>query len=626
MLHFRCSTTFSFLACRQAEERCLLSSSFSSCGAAVDSFFASHFSSPTPTPTALDPRSFVSALVRCRYVDDIRRVHAIATTTGMMRNLGVANKHIYIYAQHFALAEAYALFLRMGERDNVSWSVVIGAFAKVGDYASCFGTFRDFVRSGSRIDNFTLPFVLRACRDTMSLRLGVEVHNLVFKAGLHSDLFVSAALVDMYARCGDVENARKVFDKMVKRDMVSWTVMISGYADCGNPEESLILFDRMMEEGVAPDKITTVTVVFACAKLGVMHNAKMIHDYISNHKFSVDLILGTAMIDMYAKCGSVDAAREIFDGMRDKNVITWSTMISAYGIHGRGREALELFPLMLQSGIQPNRITCVSILSACSHAGLVDEGLRLFHSMEKEYFIYPDVKHYTCVVDLLGRAGKLKEALELSEKMTVEKDEGFWGALLGACRIHGTTHFAERAAKSLLELNPRIPSYYVLLSNIYANAGRWDDVAKVRELMANKGLRKTPGWTLIEIDKKTHRFRVGDKSNPLSKEIYKTLKVLIEKLELAGYVPDTNFVLHDIDEELKAGILSTHSEKLAIAYGIIATPGGTTLRISKNLRVCGDCHNFTKLASAVTQREIIVRDANRFHHFREGSCSCGDYW
>ncbi|WOK96474.1 hypothetical protein Cni_G05181 [Canna indica] len=379
---------------------------FSSCSAAaaaIDSFLYA-----VDSPVPLDPRSFVSALVRCRSPAEIKPVHALASTTGAMHNLGVANKHMYIYAQHGALADAYALFSRMGARDNVSWSVIIGGFSKVGDYDNCFRIFGDFVRSGSRIDNFTLPFVLRACRDTMSLRLGIEIHHLVFKAGLQSDLFVSAALVDMYARCGDVENARKVFDKMSKRDMVTWTVMISGYAECGNPEESLALFDRMMEEGVVPDKIATVTVAFACSKLG--------------------------------------------------------------------------------------------------------------------------------------------------------------------------------------------------------------------------GLRKTPGWTWIEINGKTHRFRVCDKSHPQSREIYEALKMLIEKLELVGYVPDTNFVLHDVDEELKAGFLYTHSEKLAISYGLIATPDGSVLRITKNLRVCGDCHTFTKLTSAAMQREIIVRDGNRFHHFKEGSCSCGDYW
>lgn len=524
------------------------------------------------------------------------------------------------------MGDAHLLFLRMRERDNVSWSVIVGGFAKIGDYVNCLETFRDFVRSGLRIDNYTLPFALRACRDVQAVDTGMEIHHLVFKFGLSEDVFVLAALVDMYARCGSIEDARKVFDKMLRKDMVSWTVMIAGYAERGNPEESLVLFDRMKEEGVVPDRVTMVTVAFACSKLGAMHKAKIVHDYILRKKHSLNVILGTAMIDMYAKCGSVDSAREIFDCMKERNVITWSSMISAYGIHGNGRMALELFSQMLDSGIRPNRITFVSLLSACSHAGLVAEGRKFFHSMEKVYSVRPDVKHYTCMVDLFGRAGRLHDARELIEGMTVEKDEGFWGAVLGACRIHGDIKFAEYAAKSLLELRPRNSGYYVLLSNIYANAGRWEDVAKVRELMTGRRVKKVPGWTWIEINNKTHKFRVGDKTHPKSKEIYNMLKVLSEELEQAGYIPDTNFVLHDVDEEIKAGFLYTHSEKLAVAFGLIATPEGTTIRMTKNLRICGDCHNFIKMVSAIVHREIVVRDANRFHHFNGGSCSCGDYW
>ncbi|KAH0459261.1 hypothetical protein IEQ34_012075 [Dendrobium chrysotoxum] len=570
----------------------------------------------------LDPRSFVSFLVQCQSHFQIKKVHALAITTAMIENLGVINKLIYIYAQHKAIADAYFLFFRMKERDNISWSVIIGGFSKVGDNYNCLKTFKEFLLSGLSMDNYTLPFALRACRDTLSPHTGKEIHLLVYKFGLQSDVFISAAIVDMYSKCGHVEDARKVFDKMPKRDLVTWTVMISCYAECGSPEESMALFDRMKDNGIVPDKVSMVTVVFACAKLGAMHRAKMIRDYIWRRKFSLDVILGTAMIDMYAKCGSVDAAREIFDQMKEKNVISWSSMISAYGVHGRGREALQLFPQMLQSGIRPNRITFVSIFSACSHSGLIEEGRQFFNSMERDYFVEPDVKHYTCMVDLLGRAGRLDEVLELTEQMKVDKDEGFWGAILGACRIHGDIGLAEKAAKCLLELGPRNSGYYVLLSNIYANAGKWEEVAKVRQMMTGRGVKKTPGWTWIEINNKIYQFIVGDKSHPQFKEIYEMLKLLVERLELAGYVPDTSFVLHDIDEELKAEFLYTHSEKLAIAFALIATTEDTAIRMTKNLRICGDCHTFIKMVSNIVQRNIVVRDSIRFHHFSKGSCSC----
>ncbi|KAK8953152.1 Pentatricopeptide repeat-containing protein [Platanthera guangdongensis] len=573
-----------------------------------------------------NPRSFLASLVQCRNHFQIKQVHALAITTAMIENLGVANKFVYLYAEHRAMADSHFLFSRMKERDNISWSVIVGGFSKVGNNCRCLETFREFFRSGLLMDNYTLPFAFRACRDTHSLRTGQELHHLVYKFGLQWDVFISAAIVDMYCRCGKVEDARKVFNRMRKRDLVTWTVMISGYADCGDPEESVALFDQMREKGIVPDKVTMVTVVYACAKLGAMHMATTIHDYVQRRKFSLDVILGTAMIDMYAKCGSADAAREIFDQMKEKNVISWSSMISAYGVHGRGKEALQLFSQMLQSGIKPNRITFVSIFNACSHSGLVEEGRQIFKSMEREYFVEPDVKHYTCMVDLLGRAGRLDEVLEWADWMKVDKDEGFWGAILGACRIHGDIVLAEKAAKNLLGLGPNNSGYYVLLSNICANAGKWEEVARVRQLMNGRSVKKNPGWTWIEINSKRYQFRVGDKSHPQYQDIYEMLNVFSEKLKLAGYVPNTNFVLHDVDEELKEQFLFTHSEKLAIAFALIATSEGDTIRMTKNLRICGDCHTFTKMASSVAQRDIVVRDSNRFHHFTKGSCSCGDYW
>ncbi|KAI3742365.1 hypothetical protein L1987_60045 [Smallanthus sonchifolius] len=322
----------------------------------------------------------------------------------------------------------------------------------------------------------------------------------------------------MYAKCGVIDDARKLFDMMMEKDLTTWTVMIGAYAACGNANESLVLFDQMQEHGILPDKISMVTFVNACAKLGAMNKAKVIHDLIRKQYHSLDVILGTAVIDMYAKCGSIDSAREIFDKMRDKNVISWSAMIAAYGYHGQGQKALELFPLI--------------------HSGLVQEGLEIFSLMQEKYFIKPDVKHYTCMVDLLGRVGKLDQALNMIENMKVEKDVGLWAALLSACRIYNHVEMAQKAAESLIEIQPHKPSHYVMLSNIYAKAGKWENMANIRAQMTLKRPQK--------------------------------LKSLVQKLEDSGYVPDTEFVLHDVSEELKLGNLYAHSEKLAIAYGLIS--------------------------------------------------------
>lgn len=581
---------------------------------------------PQPLLSRSRPKFYVTALLSSRNISHIREVHAQVVVNGMLQNLTVANKLLYMYAQRRVLGDAYALFGGMGERDSVTWSVMVGGFVNVGDFTNGFATFRELIRSGVTPDIYTLPFVIRVCRDMMDLKMGRLVHDIVLKHGLLADNFACAALVDMYAKCKVVDDARQLFDKMQNRDLVTWTVMIGAFAECRNADESLVLFDWMIEEGVVPDKVAMVTIVNACAKLGAMHRARLVHYYICRNKFSLDVILGTAMIDMYAKCGCIDSAREIFDRMQVKNVITWSAMIAAYGYHGHGRKAIDIFHMMLNSGVSPNVITFVSLLYACSHSGLIEEGLRFFSLMWDEFSVRADVKHYTCMVDLLGRAGRLDEALELVESMAVEKDERLWGALLGACRIHGNIDLAEKAVNSLLELQPENAGHYVLLSNIYARAGRWKDVAKMRDLMSQRRLKKVPGLTWIEVDNKTYQFSTGDTTHPWSEKIYAMLESLGKKLELAGYVPDTNFVLHDVDEEVKLGMLYSHSEKLAIAFGLIATADGTPIRITKNLRVCGDCHTFTKFVSAITQRVIIVRDVNRFHHFREGTCSCGDYW
>ncbi|KAG6386214.1 hypothetical protein SASPL_155105 [Salvia splendens] len=549
-------------------------------------------------PVSEFPKKFkLLSLPKCKNISQLRKLHCELIVNGLISELSTANKILHAYTLHKDLESSYALFCDVNVKNSYFWSVMIGGFARAGEFLSCCRVFRDYVRSGDLPDDYTLPVVIKICRNFMDLGMGRLLHCFVFKCGFCCNTFVAAALMDMYAKCKVIGDAGRVFDEMPERDLVSWTVMIGAYTECGNPEEGLELFDRMREGGIVPDKIVMVNVVNASAKLGSMHKARVVDEYVKVMGFSLDVILGTAMIDMYAKCGSLELAREKFDGMRERNVVSWSAMIAAYGYHGEGREALDLFGMMLGNGVLPNNITFVSLLHACSHSGLVDKGLEIFSLMQDKYGVRPDVKHFTCVVDLFGRSGKLERALSLIEDMNIEKDAGLWAALIGACRIHGDVELAEKAATSLLELQPQNAGHYILLSNIYAKAGRWKEVAKVRELMTRQRIKKIPGWTWIEVDNKIHKFGVGDHTHVQSREIYEQLKQLREKLELAGYVPDTNFVLHDIDDELKLDILHTHSEKLAIAFGLIATPEGTPIRITKNLRVCGDCHTFIKFVS-----------------------------
>lgn len=338
------------------------------------------------------------------------------------------------------------------------------------------------------------------------------------------------------------------------------------------------------------------------------------------------VIVGTSIIDMYCKCGQVDLAGKAFNQMKEKNVRSWTAMIAGYGMHCRAREALDLFYKMIKAGVRPNYITFVSVLSACSHAGLVQEGWHWFNTMSHEFNIEPGVEHYGCMVDLLGRAGKLKEAYDLIEGMKVKPDFVVWGSLLGACRIHKNVELGEIAAKKLFALEPNNCGYHVLLSNIYANAGRWEDVERTRSLMKNRRLAKTPGFSLVELKGKVHAFLVGDKEHPQHEKIYEYLEELNVKLQEVGYVTDMTSVIHDVDQEEKEMTLRIHSEKLAVAFAIMNSVPGSTIRIIKNLRVCGDCHTVIRLISKVVDREIVVRDSKRFHYFKDGLCSCGDYW
>uniref|UniRef100_A0A2P2II36 Pentatricopeptide repeat-containing protein At5g66520-like n=1 Tax=Rhizophora mucronata TaxID=61149 RepID=A0A2P2II36_RHIMU len=428
------------------------------------------------------------------------------------------------------------------------------------------------------------------------------------------------------AKCGVVSEARELFNDMQVKDEITWSAMIDGYVKGGCFKEALEVFVVMQREEIRPSKFALSSGLAACANLGALGQGRWVHAYLEKNFIKLDSISGTALVDMYAKCGRVDMAWDVFEKMRVKEVFTWNAMISGLALNGRAEEAIEFFFRMLRGNFRPNGITFVGVLNACAHAGMVSRGLEIFHSMKTVFDVEPEMEHYGCLVDLLGRAGHLAEAEDLILSMPMKPSAAVWGALLGACRKHGDVELGERVGKILLELEPLNSGRYALLSNIYAKAGRWDDVADVRKLMKERGVKTTPGSSVIELEGIVHEFKMGDGSHPQMKEIYLMLKSVIERLETEGYLPNTSQVLFDIDEEEKQTSLKYHSEKLAIAFGLISTKPGTTIRVVKNLRVCEDCHSATKLISRVYGREIIVRDRVRYHHFRNGMCSCNDFW
>jgi pentatricopeptide repeat protein len=402
--------------------------------------------------------------------------------------------------------------------------------------------------------------------------------------------------------------------------------MVSGYVRNGEHEYALLTFRSMLREQIMVDRFSVTSILSACANLGILLLGQNIHAHIQKIGYTLDVHLGSSHIDMYAKCGSLNAAWMIFKQTNDPNVVLWTSMISACALHGQGREAIRLFELMIKEGIKPNEVTFVVVLNACSHAGLIEEGCNIFSLMKEVYGIKPGSEHFTCMVDLYGRAGRLDETKEFIHANGISHLSSVWKSFLSSCRLHKNLELGKWVSENLLRLEPSDEGPYVLMSNMCAVNLRWEEAAQMRRLMQQRGINKVPGQSWIQLKNQVHSFVMGDRCHPHSTEIYSYLDELIARLKEIGYSTDAKLVMQDVEEEQGEVLLGHHSEKLAIAYGIISTASGIPIRVMKNLRVCSDCHNFIKYTSQLLVREIIVRDLHRFHHFKHGSCSCGDYW
>eukprot|EP01018_Ginkgo_biloba_P036306 Gb_38750 [translate_table: standard] len=564
----------------------------------------------------------VDMYIKCGSLGNARQVFDKMS----MRDISSWNTIVTGYVKFGSLESARHLFDKMPERDGVSWNGMIAGYAQNGHLEAALRLFCQMQCEGIRPDQFTFCSVLCACANLPVLEQGKQVHTQIIKTDFESNVFVGSALIDMYAKCGSIYVARHVFDNMPERNVVSWNAMVAGYSQQWRGEEAVNVFCQMRLAGMKPNQFSFGSVLNACSSLAALEQGKHVHADIIKSGFESNVFVGSALIDMYAKCGCIEDARRVFDKMPQRNLVSWTTLITGYAQNGHGNDVLQLFEEMVRIGLKPDHITFIGVLSACSHAGLIDEGLLYFDSMVRDHCIKPRPDHYACMIDLLGRAGRLDEAEVFINNMPFEPDAVVWGALLSACRIHGNMELGKRAAECLSKLEPLNAASYVLLSNIYSAAGRWDDAAKMRKMMKDMGVKKNPGCSWIKVKNKLHVFAVEDRSHPETEEIYATLGRLDLQIKEAGYVPDTDFVLHDVEDENKEHMLSYHSEKLAIAFGLMSVPHGTPIRIVKNLRVCGDCHTATKFISKIVGREIVVRDVNRFHHFKDGFCSCGDYW
>lgn len=579
------------------------------------------------TPNAV---TFVSVLPACAHLGMIRigkLIHGFFIRWGIEMNVYVETSLVDLYAKCGKVGVARKLFEKMPERNVVSWNAIISGYSENGLGEEALQLYKRMRRNRFVPDFVTVTTLLLACSGVGRLQIGKMVHGFMIRCGLENDEVVATALMDMYAKCGCIDDGYQVFSMKLVKDVVAWTLMISSFSDVGYSNKAMELFHEMIAGGdVKLDSVSLIAVLSSCARVGALQQGRRIHGLTKKTGFEDGIFVGSALIDMYTNCGSLENARNVFDGMVKKDVVCWNAMIAANGMNGCGADAIDLFLQMKDLGLNPDAATYVCVLCACSHAGLVDQGIRIFYSMVDESDVMLNLQHYACVIDLLGRAGRLDDACSLLKNMPWQPDVSIYGALLGACRNHGNVSLGLEISEKLFELDPQDAGYYVLLANMYAVAGNWEGVKTTRVALRSKGLKKAPGFSSIEIDRDVYVFVAGDRDHPQYNDIDKFLKALITKIEAAGYVPNTKFVFQDVSDDVKRDMLYHHSEKMAIAFGLLKTQPGMTIRITKNLRMCNDCHTATKFISKAAGREIVIKDANRFHHFWDGVCSCKDYW
>ncbi|KAK9146127.1 hypothetical protein Sjap_006030 [Stephania japonica] len=527
----------------------------------------------------LDARSFVFALKSCEGIEAVGAVGGIFCVIcklGFDSETLIRNGLIHVYVKNGCLDFARQVFDLSPVRDVVSWTTMIDGYGQRGFGEEGIRVFKLMLLSGEVAPNdVTMIAALTVCSVIGDLSIGRWVHGLIEECNVEVTLKLLNSLVDMYAKCGclntarrvfnvmevrdvytwtsmidgyakqgDLELARRFFDEMPERNIVSWNAMIAGYSQKNRPKEALELFYKMEGVGERPVEGTLVCVLSACAQLGCFDIGRQIYNkYVRPKRVLSSITLGNAFIDMCAKCGNVDEASLFFNSMPERDLVTWNSMIVGYAAHGNANQALKLFIQLIDNGIKPDDITFVGVLSACSHGGLVEQGREYFKDMKRVFGIDPKAEHYACMIDLLGRVGHLGEAFDLIQRMPMKPDEAAWGALLNACRLHGNVDLGKLASHKLLSLNSYDSGIYVLLANMYASKRRWNDLRTVRSMMREKGVKKTPGFSSIEVDGKSCKFFVADKSNPQSELMYNLLDDMFLLLKLEGYVPDTSLHL-----------------------------------------------------------------------------------
>lgn len=571
--------------------------------------------------------TFATVLKLCANLKELgfsKQIHSHVVKRGFCSFDNIRTALMVCYMKGSEMDDAMKMFSLMENVQSVvSWTAIIGGFMNKGRKLEAVDLFLRMRREGVRPNHYTYSTILAALPSNSLF----QMHAEIVKTNYENSASVGTALLNSYVKMGNTDDAAKVFKQIEEKDIVAWSAMLVAYAQKHDVVGAVKFFGHLVKEGIRPNEFTFSTIINACASQEAgTDQGKQFHAGSIKSGYNNTLIVSSALVTMYAKKGDIEGANEVFKWQKERDLVSWNSMITGYAQHGYGEKALSVFKEMQKRNLEMDEITFIGVISACTHTGLVNEGERYFDLMVKKLRISPTMEIFSCMVDLYSRAGMLDKAVKLIEGMPFPAGGTIWRTLLAACRVHRNVEIGKFAAEKLISCQPQDSAGYVLLANLYAASGNWKDRTKVRKLMDERKVKKETGYSWIEVKNETYSFFASDVSHPLSEQIYRKLGELSIRLRDAGYQPDTNYVHHDIEEEQKEAILSRHSERLAIAFGLISLSPGIPIRIMKNLRVCGDCHTVIKLISKLEGREIIVRDSNRFHHFSKGLCSCGDYW
>ncbi|XP_020267000.1 pentatricopeptide repeat-containing protein At3g24000, mitochondrial-like [Asparagus officinalis] len=592
-------------------------------------------------PNRITYLSVLSAVSSVSNLKFGREVHSQVIRSGLDSFTSIGNSLITMYGKVRDVGKGRRVFDRLPVKDVISWNSMLAGYAQNEQCESCIKLFREMSLMRNKLDDHTITIVLSAISSELSsCKLGREIHGYILRRSVWKVINISVynAILSTYAKSNRLKDAEKIFGQMGERDSYSWNAMMDGYSVNGCYTEAIELFIYLLDQGLGFDHLTLSILLTVCGRLVSIELGKQIHSFtlkqqssLCNSRTSL-LSINNALISMYSKCGSMADADRIFRRMKNTDVFTWTAMITGYAHQGMAIESLHLFQKMRNNGIRPNSVTMLGLLTACAHSGLVEEGAHYFGLMSKENYGESSVEHYACMVDLFGRSGQFEraEAMIAAGISKLGLNQGsslpLWRVLLGACHAHKQLETGKRAAAKVLEIEPEDETTHVLLSNLYASFGLWREAVEIRKKMREKGLKKEAGCSWVEIARKKRVFVAGDVHHRNREEIYEKLGELNGRCKETGYVPMIELVLHDVDEVQKEEILSWHSEKLAVSFAVLKAGNARVVRVIKNLRVCGDCHNWMKFVSKIEDREIVLRDSRRFHTFKDGKCSCGDYW